>query len=147
MATGPTQSAEDYLERIHELIQHKGRARVMDIATSLNVTRASVTNMIQRLGEQGYLEYVRYRGVVLTPRGREVALRVRRRHATLSRFFSLLGLDEAVQQRDIEGIEHHLSADTLAALVDLTRFFEENPAVLDRFRHSRAGRDGKSPSA
>lgn len=118
----------------------------MDIASSLNVTRASVTNMIQRLGEQGYLEYVRYRGVVLTSRGREVALQVRQRHATLWRFFSLLGLDEAVQQRDIEGIEHHLSADTLAALVDLTRFFEENPAVLHRFRDSRVARhSGAAP--
>jgi Mn-dependent DtxR family transcriptional regulator len=70
--------------------------------------------------------------------GREVAERIQRRHATLSRFFSLLELDGETQQRDIEGIEHHLSRDTVNALEDLASFFEENPVVLKRFLKSRA---------
>src|SRR3982751_5741228 len=125
--TVPSQSAEDYLERIHELIEEKGYARVVDIASSLEVREASVTSMVQKLGELGYLKYEKYRGLILTDKGREVAKRIQSRHETLSRFFSLLGLSAETQQRDIEGIEHHMSPSTVAVLSDLTSFFEENP--------------------
>ena len=64
--SSPSQSAEDYLERIHELIEEKGYARVVDIASSLQVKQASVTSMVQKLGELGYLNYEKYRGLVLT---------------------------------------------------------------------------------
>ncbi len=143
MADAPSQSAEDYLERIHELIQGKGYARVVDIASSLQVTQASVTSMVQRLGEQGYLNYEKYRGVLLTDKGREIARGIQKRHATLSRFFSLLELDEATQRRDIEGIEHHLSSATVAAVADLARFLEQNPNVLGQFRESRNGKPAR----
>lgn len=134
----PSQSAEDYLERIHELIEHKGYARVVDIASSLKVKQASVTVMVQRLAEAGYLKYEKYRGLVMTDEGRAVALRIQDRHSTLSRFFSLLGVDAETQQQDIEGIEHHLSQETVKLLADLARFFEESPATLKRFQKSRA---------
>jgi Mn-dependent DtxR family transcriptional regulator len=133
----PSQSAEDYLERIHELIEDKGYARVVDIASSLEVREASVTSMVQKLGELGYLKYEKYRGLILTDKGREVAKRIQSRHETLSRFFSLLGLSAETQQRDIEGIEHHMSPSTVAVLSDLTSFFEENPELLKRFMDSR----------
>jgi len=132
-ATSLSQSAEDYLERIDALIQEKGYARAVDIAASLKVKRASVTSMVQRLAEAGYVHYEKYRGLVLTDKGRAVANRIKQRHATLSRFFSLFGLDEQTQQRDIEGIEHHLSAETVEILANLAQFFEDNPATLKSF--------------
>jgi Mn-dependent DtxR family transcriptional regulator len=132
----PSQSAEEYLERIDALIQKKGYARVVDIASSLNVKQASVTSMVQKLAEQGYLDYEKYRGLVLTEKGRSVALRIKNRHQTLARFFSLFGLDEQTQQRDIEGIEHHLSAETMEVLSSLARFFEERPDMLKAFLKS-----------
>ena len=135
--TRPSQSAEDYLERIHELIQEKGYARVVDIASSLKVKQASVTSMVQKLDELGYLNYEKYRGLVLTDKGRDVARRIQNRHETLSRFFSLFGLSTETQQQDIEGIEHHLSPATVDMLADLAQFFEENPAVLKRFSQTR----------
>ena len=67
--SGPSQTAEDYLERIHELIEEKGYARVVDIASSLRVKQASVTSMVQKLAELGYLNYEKYRGLVLTEKG------------------------------------------------------------------------------
>ena len=133
----PSQSAEDYLERIHELIEEKGYARVVDIASSLEVKQASVTSMVQKLGELGYVNYEKYRGLILTDKGREVAMRIQRRHETLSRFFSLLGLDSKTQQADIEGIEHHLSAETLKCLADLAQYFEDHPDVLEDFIRAR----------
>src|SRR2546428_1550246 len=139
MATpaSPGQSAEDYLERIHELIEEKGYARVVDIASSLQVKQASVTSMVQKLGESGYLNYVKYRGLVLTDKGPEVARSIQQRHETLSRFFSLFGIDRETQKEDIEGIEHHLSPETVEVLADLARFFEESPETLKQFLKSR----------
>lgn len=135
--SSPSQSAEDYLERIHELIEEKGYARVVDIASSLEVKQASVTSMVQKLGDLGYLNYEKYRGLVLTEKGKKIATNIQRRHETLSRFFSLFGLDAKTQKLDIEGIEHHLSPETVAVLADLARFFEESPDTLKQFLRSR----------
>src|SRR5882724_4497655 len=135
--SSPSQSAEDYLERIQELIEEKGYARVVDIASSLQVKQASVTSMVQKLGELGYLNYEKYRGLVLTQKGKQVACNIQKRHETLSRFFSLFGLDPATQKQDIEGIEHHLSPETVDVLADLARFFEESPEMLKKFERSR----------
>ncbi|MDB6122197.1 MAG: iron (metal) dependent repressor, DtxR family [Pedosphaera sp.] len=137
--SSPSQSAEDYLERIHELIEEKGYARVVDIASSLKVKQASVTSMVQKLGEAGYLNYVKYRGLVLTDKGREVAKKIQKRHETLSRFFSLFGLDAETQKLDIEGIEHHLSPATVEILADLAQFFKDHPETLKSFQQSRRG--------
>lgn len=133
----PSQSAEDYLERIHELIEEKGYARVVDIASSLKVKQASVTSMVQKLAEAGYLKYEKYRGLIMTDKGRAIARRIRNRHETLSRFFSLFGLDPESQRQDIEGIEHHLSPDTVEIIASLAQFFEEHPEILRRFQESR----------
>ena len=141
MPEQPSQTAEDYLERIHELIEEKGYARVVDIASSLDVKQASVTSMVQKLGELGYLNYEKYRGLILTDKGRQVATGIQKRHETLSRFFSLFALSEETQRRDIEGIEHHLSAATVEVLADLAQFFEKSPETLERFMQSRKMKD------
>ena len=130
----PSQSAEDYLERIHELNESKGNAHVADIAQSLNVGQPSVTSMVQKLADEGYLRYEKYRSLTLTDAGRAVAERIRNRHLVLASFFTLFDLDDDTQARDIEGIEHHLSSDTLNTLADLTAFFEEHPKILAQFK-------------
>ena len=130
----PSQSAEDYLERIHELIESKGNAHVADIAQSLNVGQPSVTSMVQKLADEGYLRYEKYRSLTLTDAGRAVAERIRDRHVVLASFFTLFDLDDDTQARDIECIEHHLSSDTLNTLADLTEFFEEHPKILAQFK-------------
>jgi Mn-dependent DtxR family transcriptional regulator len=142
----PSQSAEDYLERIDELIEQKGYARVVDIASSLKVKQASVTSMVQKLGEAGYLNYEKYRGLILTARGKDVARKIRDRHQILSRFFSLFGLDAESQRQDIEGIEHHLSPDTVDIIADLATFFEANPQTLRLFLESRQKRKTGKPA-
>ena len=133
----PSQSAEDYLERIHELIESKGNAHVADIAQSLNVGQPSVTSMVQKLADDGYLRYEKYRSITLTDEGRAVALHIRDRHIVLANLFTLFGLDDETQARDIEGIEHHLSPDTLKTLADLTTYFQQNPKTLAQFQSSR----------
>lgn len=123
-------SAEDYLERIHELIETKGYARVSDIADALHLTRPTVSIMVQRLSRAGYVDYEKYRGLTLTDQGREVARRIQSRHRILTEFLSLLGLSKSVVARDTEGIEHHLSAETLAKLERLVAHWRSAPAEL-----------------
>ncbi len=137
MAGTPSQSAEDYLERIHELIESKGTAHVADIAQSLGVGKPSVTSMVQKLADEGYLNYEKYRSLTLTDSGRSIAKRIRDRHKVLAEFFTLLDLDDKTQARDIEGIEHHLSSETVDTFADLSEFFRQNPKVLEQFKSKR----------
>ena len=147
MPSKPSQSAEDYLERIHELLESKGTAHVADIAQSLGVGQPSVTSMVQKLADEGYLHYEKYRSLTMTDAGRAVAERIRDRHQVLAGFFTLFGLDAETQARDIEGIEHHLSADTLRTLADLTVFFEQHPEVLKQFKANRQAPKAGGPEA
>jgi Mn-dependent DtxR family transcriptional regulator len=111
-----TINAEDYLERIHELIEMKGYARVSDIAAMLSLTRPTVSIMVQRLSRDGYIA--------------EVARRIRTRHVLLTEFLGMLGLDRTVVSRDVEGIEHHVSPETLEKLERLVEHWKEHPARL-----------------
>jgi Mn-dependent DtxR family transcriptional regulator len=133
----PTPSAEDYLERIYELIQQKGYARVIDIASSLKVQSSSVTKMLQKLDSESLVKYEKYRGITLTPRGEAIAQSVKNRHHKLEELLKILGVDEATIERDVEGIEHHLSPSTLACLRDLVSFLQKDPHALRAFKEHR----------
>lgn len=113
-------SAEDYLERIHELISEKGYARAIDIASALGISQPSVTSMVQKLANEGLLNYEKYRGLTLTEEGQRVATAIHERHEILKRFLSLLNVSQQAQDRDIEGLEHHLSDETIQALDKLS---------------------------
>ena len=125
-------AVEDYLERILELINTKGYARVVDIAQSLKISQASVTNMIQRMDADGLLKYERYRGMVLTASGEALAKSITRRHRILTDFLRLFGLDEELIYHDVEGMEHHVSPPTLNAIEALTAQLRKQPALLAR---------------
>jgi Mn-dependent DtxR family transcriptional regulator len=104
---------EDYLERIHELIERKGYARVADIAEQLDIAPASVSTMVQRLAKAGLLNYEKYRGLTLTSTGQAAALGIRHRHRVLTEFLSTLGVPPDQLERDVEGMEHHMSSITV----------------------------------
>ena len=132
--TAPRSSVavEDYLERILELINTKGYARVVDIAQSLKISQASVTNMIQRMDADGLLKYERYRGMALTASGEALAKSITRRHHILTDFLRLFGLDEELIYRDVEGMEHHISPPTLNVIEALTVQLRKQPALVAR---------------
>jgi Mn-dependent DtxR family transcriptional regulator len=129
-ALGSSAAVEDYLERILELINSKGYARVVDIAAALKISQASVTNMVQRLDAEGLLKYEKYRGLILTTAGKTLARKIAHRHKLLTDFLTLLGLDERVIYHDVEGMEHHISAPTLRAIETLTAQLRRRPALL-----------------
>ncbi|RYD77959.1 MAG: transcriptional regulator MntR [Verrucomicrobiaceae bacterium] len=133
----PASSAvEDYLEQILELINTKGYARVVDIAERLKISQASVTNMVQRLDADGLLKYEKYRGLVLTTAGEELAKNITRRHQLLTDFLKLLGLDDQTIYHDVEGMEHHISPPTLKAIEALTAQLQRQPTLLERVKKS-----------
>ena len=132
-----TDRMEDYLEIIYELVQQKGYATSVDITECLNVSAPSVTKMMRRLDTTGYLEYEKYRGVRLTQQGTNVAQNIRRKHELLTEFFTFIGVREDVANSDAEGIEHHLSPDTVEILSSLAQFFESNPEAVKQFLKSR----------
>ena len=132
--TAASQAVEDYLERILELINTKGYARVVDIAQSLKISQASVTNMVQRLDAEGLLNYEKYRGLILTTAGEALARNITRRHQLLTDFLKLLGLDDEVIYHDVEGMEHHISPKTLRAIQALTNQLQRQPALLAKVR-------------
>lgn len=124
-------AAEDYLEKIEQLISRKGYARVVDIAAELKISQASVTAMVQKLDGEGFVKYEKYRGMVLTSTGLEVARRIAHRHQLLTEFLRAIGVaDEKVIYDDVEGMEHHISPETFAAIEALTRYLEKNPSVM-----------------
>jgi Mn-dependent DtxR family transcriptional regulator len=122
---------EDYLEKIYELIRGKGYARVSDIASELNLQPSSVTKMVQKLDEAGYLHYEKYRIITLTPEGEKLGKAMGQRHRMLEGFLRLLGVPEETIQTDVEGIEHHVSPATVKGLQELVGFFEDHPEYRD----------------
>lgn len=110
------ETAADYVELIQDLIRERGEARAADIATSLGVSHVTVSKTIQRLQRDGLVTTQPYRSIFLTDTGRELAERMRAKHETVFAFLLALGVSEDVAETDAEGIEHHVSDETLAAM-------------------------------
>jgi Mn-dependent DtxR family transcriptional regulator len=128
---------EDYLERIYSLIEEKGYARVSDIAEALEVHPSSVTKMVQKLDKDKYLIYEKYRGLVLTPKGKKIGKRLVDRHSLLEEFMRIIGVDESQIYRDVEGIEHHLSWESITCIEYLVQYFQADPTRIGELQRIR----------
>jgi Mn-dependent DtxR family transcriptional regulator len=129
-----SESTEDHLERIQELIERKGYARVADLAAALGLSASAVSNMVRRLARRGFVNYERYRGFTLTPSGQEVAQHVKARHKTLTELLELVGLEAETVNREVEDIEHHLRPETLLIFSQLVSFWRAQPGQLEAFK-------------
>ncbi len=133
----PTPSMEDYLERIYKLIEEKGYARVSDIAEGLEVHPSSVTKMIQKLDKDNYLIYEKYRGLVLTNKGKKMGKRLMERHHLLEEFLTAIGVQEENIYKDVEGIEHHLSWDSITCIETLVEFLKRDNGRIQELKAIR----------
>jgi DtxR family transcriptional regulator, manganese transport regulator len=106
---------EDYVELIADLIRDGGEARQVDIAARLGVAQPTVAKMLRRLVDDGLVSRRPYRGVFLTEAGTALAQRSRERHRIVEEFLLQLGVSAKTARCDAEGIEHHVSEETLAA--------------------------------
>ena len=107
--------AEDYAEAIADLVEATGEARVVDLAKRLGVTHVTVNRTIARLQRAGVVTSQPYRAIFLTDKGRRIAAASKQRHEVVVAFLRSLGVPERVARMDAEGMEHHVSPETLAA--------------------------------
>ena len=116
-----SETAEMFLKAIHGLAaEGEARVRTSEIAQEMALAPATVTEMLQRLGDDGYLDYERYRGVRLTEAGERVAHATERRFRLMSRFFSeLLGLRPKVAEEVACRMEHALTHEVELRLCEL----------------------------
>lgn len=110
-----TELAEDYVELIADLIDDSGEARQVEIAQRLGVAQPTVAKMLKRLAAEELIVQRPYRGVFLTAAGREIAEKSKVRHEIVVSFLLALGISPATARIDAEGIEHHVSEETLEA--------------------------------
>jgi len=111
-----SETIEDYVELIADLIEVQKEARASDLAKRLGVSNPTVNKMLSRLQDDGYITSEPYRSIFLTPKGEALAKRCKARHQIILDFLIRLGVSEDVAEFDAEGIEHHISEETLAIM-------------------------------
>ncbi len=127
-----TESMEDYLEMFYRIYMKQGYVRPIDLSDAIRVQPSSVTRMIQKLNEAGYITYEKYRNISLTPLGVEYGKFLVWRDQTLKEFLCLLGDNKSVSEQ-VEGIEHYLIPQTMYVFKNLLTFFKTHPQQLQEF--------------
>ena len=115
-AAHQTELAEDYVEMIYELINEKGEARAVDLAGRFGVSNPTVNASIQRLQKDGLVQSRPYRSIFLTKKGEELAKFCKNRHEIVYKFLLSIGVAANIALSDAEGLEHHVSIETLKAM-------------------------------
>ena len=112
--------AEDYVEMIADLTAETGEARTVDLAARFGVTSPTVNAIVQRLQREDLVETRPYRSIFLTAAGQALADKARDRHRVVRDFLVTIGVPETIAEEDAEGIEHHVSPETLAVFAKIT---------------------------
>ena len=142
----PTKTMEEYIETIYDFERQNGHAHTTEIAKALKVSPASVTEMLQKLKDDGYVIYEPYKAAALTPKGLEVALELMDRHQTLAEFLVIIGVDEETAQKDACQIEHHVTGETMERLHMFVDFVQKAPKDPKWLKHYQEfTRTGKRP--
>lgn len=108
--------AEDYVETIQELSNTLESVRVRDLCNHFGVTHVTVIRTLERLGKQNLVVRHKDGSIGLTATGKKIAQEAAVRHDLVYRFLLSLGISEKSALADAEGIEHHLSSETIAAM-------------------------------
>ena len=112
--------AEDYVEMISDLIEETGEARTVDLAARFGVTSPTVNAIVRRLQRENLVETRPYRSIFLTKAGKALAESSRARHQIVRDFLVTIGVPETIAEEDAEGVEHHVSEETLAVFAQIT---------------------------
>ena len=128
---------EDYVEIVYDLQKNKEIVHTNDIAHALNVNPASVTEILQKLFEEGYVNYEKYTGTTLTSKGKKIALTTKNKHETIKEFLILLGINKSTAEKDACEMEHFLHQETMNTLikfVEVVKYCEFTPFWLERLK-------------
>ena len=102
----------------------------------MHVSAPSVTKMLKKLHELGYVTYTKYRGLSLNPTGKRLSNKIRQKHSDLLEFLVMIGVDQTIANQDVEGIEHHLNSKTMRKVRKFTSYLKSNPDLLVLFKKS-----------
>jgi len=134
---------EDYVKHIYDHQKEKKRVHTSDIAHALQITPASVTEILQKLSDRGYLNYKRYSGATLTEKGEKLAEQTKKKHHTLKEFLLLLGIDTKIAEKDACEMEHTLNPSTLDTIIKFIEIINQckvTPLWLQRLKkYSKTG--------
>jgi len=114
-AARQTETAEDYVELIADLIAAQGEARLVDLAKRLGVSHPTASKVVERLQREDLVVSKPYRSIFLTVQGEQLARRCKARHQIVTEFLRSLGISHGVAEIDAEGVEHHVSEETIIA--------------------------------
>ncbi|MFI5359552.1 MAG: transcriptional regulator MntR [Halanaerobiales bacterium] len=137
-----TPSLEDYLEEIYRLSLDPGFIRITDVAKRLDVSLPSVNKAVKILSEKGYLNYLPYRNINLTEKGKKTGQFLVYRNQMIQNFLQVIG-SKADKVAEAEAIEHYLSRETINAITTVVKFFEENPAIQEKLIEYQKEKEGE----
>lgn len=130
-----SRKAEDYLEAILNIAERKGHTRTKDIAFALDIKPPSVVEMLKRLNDMGLVEYRKYEGVKLTPKGRDIARVVKDRHETIRAFLEIIKVPKKIANKDACIIEHEVEPETIGQLKSFVQFVQSAPDYPQWLEH------------
>ena len=141
---------EDYVELVYDLQKSKKIVHTNDIAFALDINPASVTEIFQKLNEEGYINYEKYTGARLTKKGRELAINTKRKHNIITEFLVILGVDKKIAEIDaceMEHIIHPTTLETIIKFVEVINNCNVTPFWLDRLKkYVKTGKLADCPS-
>ena len=129
---------EQYIETIFEIQEQKKKVHTNDVASSLDINPASVTEMFQKLEKLGYINYEKYGGVTLTKNGEDIAINIRKKHDTLYKFLQIFDIPEDIANEDACHIEHVVHKKTMLRLTQFVEFinsYDKKPRWLEHFQY------------
>jgi len=119
---------EQYLKVIYNLTEEGGAAKTNDIASELGVSPASVTEMLHKLSDQGFISHEPYKGATLKKKGFRIAKKIARRHRLLERFLAdFVGTKGKSTHQQACKMEHALTDETERSLCMMMHRPEECP--------------------
>lgn len=124
-----TASMEDYLEMICRLSKKTGFTRIYELSNALNVQPPSATMMVQKLAKINVLKYEKYGMIILEKKGIELGEVLLKRHQTIEKLLTILGVNDSLILEETEKIEHTISSETLTSIISFINFLNERPDI------------------
>lgn len=119
-------TVEDYVELVYVIQKKKKKVHTNDAAIAFDINPASVTEIFQKLSDEGYIDYEKYNGATLTEKGKRLAIKTKKRHDTLKNFLMILGVNEKIADEDACKIEHIVNPKTMNRLRKFVEFVNKS---------------------
>ncbi len=120
-------TTEEYVETIFILQKRNGFAKTGQISSELGIQPSSVTEMLQKLQEEGFIQYEPYKGALLTDTGKKLASELMKKHKIIADFLEIIGVERELAEADACQIEHHVTLKTMQRLGKFVEFINNAP--------------------